>query len=336
MTGGGDAPGLNGVIESVSKCLLRANHLPVGIQDGFLGVFEGRTRIIRLEDLIGLHAQAGTFLGTSNKCGTAGREQEFLTKFKELGLDGLVAAGGDGTFRGLEPFKDEIPLIGVPKTIDNDLSGTEATFGFDTACSVVAESVDALRATAEAHRRLIVVEAMGRTAGWIALGGGMASYADAILIPERKFSRAKLFAFLAEKMKVQRGAVLVVSEGATAENEEAQVAFRVEGAPQAERYGGIAHLLAHQVEAATGWEARAVVLGHLQRSRAPTTTDRFLTLALGVQVAAMVQEKAWGKAVVYRSGRIERVPVEELMGPPRLVDPDHRWVKMAQALGIFI
>ena len=140
-----------------------------------------------LADVMGIHSQAGTFLGTSNKVGTIGRETEFLEKYRRLGLEGLIVAGGDGTFAGLRSMGDAISMIGAPKTIDNDLSGTEITFGYDTACSVVAEAVDALHFTAEAHRRLIVVETMGRTAGWIALGGGLASYADVILIPERPF-----------------------------------------------------------------------------------------------------------------------------------------------------
>lgn len=336
MTGGGDAPGLNGIIESVAKTLISLGHTPIGVQDGFLGVFEGRTKEICINDLIGLHSQAGTFLGTTNRHGTEGRETEFLKQFKALKLDGLVAAGGDGTFRGLQSFKSDVPLIGVPKTIDNDLPGTEATFGYDTACSVVAEAVDALRATADAHRRVIVVEAMGRSAGWIALGGGMASYADAILIPELPYSKQKLWEFLRAKMTQQRGAIIVVAEGAKAINESSHVAFKVEGAPETDRFGGIAHILAQEIEAATGWESRAVVLGHLQRSRAPTTTDRFLTLALGVKAAQLAHEKKWGRAVVYRHGRIEDTAVEELMGPPRLVEKDHRWLKMTSALGIFV
>jgi 6-phosphofructokinase len=337
LTGGGDAPGLNGILESSSRALLRGGTKVIGIMDGFEGVFEGRTKEISVADVEGIHCQAGTLLGTSNKTGTEGREAEFLKAFQALKLDGLIVAGGDGTFSGLKAFRSEIPLIGVPKTIDNDLSGTEITFGYDTACSVVAEAVDALRATAEAHKRIIVVEAMGRTAGWIALGGGLASYADAILIPERPFDRKALTDFFrAEKNRGKRGLLIVASEGAAAIGEDVKVAFTVPGSPQAERYGGIAEALARQLERETSWEARHVVLGHLQRARSPTTTDRFLTLAMGVEVARMVAEKDWGKAAVYRSGKVQRAPIDELMGPARLVNSDHRWVKLAQSLGIFI
>ncbi len=210
------------------------------------------------------------------------------------------------------------------------------TFGYDTACHVVAESLDALRATAHAHRRVIVLEAMGRTAGWIALGGGLASYADAILIPERPFDRKELIKFINSKKESQRGMVMVVAEGAHAKGESAEVAFKVEGAPQEERLGGISQRLAKWIEIETGWDGRHVILGHLQRSHSPTTTDRFLTLAMGVIVGKMVKEEAWGQAAVYQKGKVEQVPLSALMGEPRLVDPNHRWVKMAQALGIFI
>jgi 6-phosphofructokinase len=337
MTGGGDAPGLNGIIEASCKTLLQMNYEVVGICDGFEGIFENQTKLITPEILQGLHYQAGTVLGTSNKSGISGREEEFKTKYRALGLEGLIAAGGDGTFSGLKRLEADVPLIGVPKTIDNDLSGTEVTFGYDTACSVVAEAVDSLRATADAHRRVIFVEAMGRTAGWIALGGGLTSYADAILIPERPFDKTKLMQFIKSRLASgQRGLVICVSEGASAIGEDVQVAHTVAGAPQAERYGGIAQSLARWVEKETEREGRHVVLGHLQRSRPPTVTDRFLTLAMGVEVGRMIADKAWGNAAVYREGRVQRAPITDLMQPPRLVTPDHRWVKMAQAVGIFI
>jgi 6-phosphofructokinase 1 len=202
---------------------------------------------------------------------------------------------------------------------------------------VVAEAVDSLRATAFAHRRAIVVETMGRTAGWIALGGGLAGYADVILIPERPFQLEKLKAHLElRRTQGDRGLVIVVAEGAAAEGESARVAFRVESSPQTERYGGVALMLAQWIEKETPWEARTVVLGHLQRARHPTTTDRFLTLAMGVEVARMALEGKWGWAAVYRDGKVTRAPIDDLMKPARLVAPDHRWVLLAQALGAFI
>lgn len=337
LTGGGDAPGLNGIIESIVRTMSRAGWEVIGICDGFEGIFERRHKILRPEDIEGAHSQAGTILGTSNKSFIRGREKEFTDKYQELGCEGLIAAGGDGTFSSLSRLGSAVKLLGVPKTIDNDLEGTDITFGYDTACSVIAESVDALRATADAHRRVIVVETMGRTAGWIALGGGLASFAEAILIPERPFSRLQLRDFLQDlKSRGRRGAVVVVSEGAMAMNEEATVAFRVDGAPQAERYGGVAQGLARWIEQEVDWESRHVVPGHLQRSRAPTTTDRFLTLAMGVEVARMAIEGRWGNAAVYRGGVVTRAPLSDLMKPARLVPTDHRWVQLAQGLGIFV
>ena len=337
LTGGGDAPGLNGIIESSVRALTAKGYEVIGIRDGFEGIFKGQFLNLTAENVQGKHAVAGTLLGTSNKSGIAGREAEFIEKFSALNLEGLIAAGGDGTFAGLKRVHEDFRLIGVPKTIDNDLEGTDVTFGFDTACAVVSDSVDALRATAEAHSRVIIVEAMGRTAGWIALGGGLAGYADVILVPERSFSRSKLKEFILKKQdEGRRGLLIVASEGVAAEGELASVAFKVAGSPQAERYGGFAERLARWIEEETGWESRHVVLGHLQRARAPTTTDRFLTLAMGVEVARMVAEHDWNKAVVFRQGQVTRAPLSDIMKPARLVTRDHRWVRFAQELQIFI
>ena len=317
--------------------ILQRGHEIIGIHDGFEGVFNGRYKKIELSDITGLHAQAGTFIGTSNKSGIGERGPEFLEKYKALKLDGILVAGGDGTFAGLSRVAADMPLIAVPKTIDNDLLGTDVTFGYDTACSVVAEAVDALRATAEAHSRIMIVETMGRTAGWIALGGGLASYADVILIPERPFSKAALLNFLRDKQKEgRRGLVMVCSESAHAEGEDPTVAFRVENSPQPERFGGVAQNLARWIEKELNWESRHVVLGHLQRSRAPTTTDRFLTMSMGVMAANAALDRKWGQAVVYRNGKTMMVPIQEILGGARVVPEDHRWVKLAQSVGLFI
>ncbi|MBS1964104.1 MAG: 6-phosphofructokinase [Bdellovibrionales bacterium] len=336
MTGGGDAPGLNGIIESASRTLIGNGHTVLGILDGFDGVFTGRTREIKWSDILGIHCDAGTFLGTSSKTKVAGRGPEFQAQFAKLNLDGLIAAGGDGTFIGLQKIAPNLPIVGVPKTIDNDVPGTEITFGYDTACTVVADAVDALRKTADAHRRVMVVETMGRTAGWIALGGGLASYADAILLPERPFNREGLKQFLTRRRtEGLRGMVIVVSEAAKGAGEDA-VYSEAAGAIHTVRFGGVGERLARWIEQNTAWEARHVVLGHLQRSREPTTTDRFLTASMGIKAAQLAMEKKWGTAVTYRGGRVVEAPLTDIQGPPRLIDPDHRWVKHCQSLGIFI
>lgn len=337
LTGGGDAPGLNSVIESVARVLASHRIELVGICDGFEGIFDLKTKHLDPQNMIGVHSQPGTLLGTSNKSGLKGREEEFLKNYHSLNLDGLIAIGGDGTFAGLSNVKSTVKIIGVPKTIDNDLAGTDITFGYDTACASVAESVDALRFTADAHRRIFFVETMGRTAGWIALGGGLASYADAILIPERPFDRARLIEYLGNKKSLgHRGLIVVVAEGAVEKNGVTSVAFRVESSPEPERLGGFAEKMARTMEREVDWDCRHVVLGHLQRSRAPSTTDRFLTAAMGVETARMVIEGKWGEAVVYRNGLVQRAPIEDLMKPPKRVGPNHRWVQLAQAMGIFI
>ncbi len=337
LTGGGDAPGLNGIIESCVRTLSAQNVEVVGICDGFEGIFAKQTIPLIASEIEGAHAKAGTILGTSNKSKTEGRETEFLTNYESLGIDGLVACGGDGTFSALRNVSDKIKLIGVPKTIDNDLAGTDVTFGYDTACAVVADSIDALRFTAHSHRRVIVVETMGRTAGWIALGGGLASYSDIILIPELPFDRKLLLNFINKKKdEGRRDLMIVVAEGAAAIGESPTIAFQVKDSPQAERYGGVALNLSRWIELETGWESRHIVLGHLQRARQPTTTDRFLTLSMGTEAARMVLENAWGQAVVYRSGIVQRAPLSDIMKPARLVDKNHRWVKLVQSLGNFI
>lgn len=340
MTGGGDAPGLNGIIEAVGRTLIRHGHATVGIKNGFEGVFEGRLLELNLEKITGLHSQAGTCLGTSNRCGVENREEEFYQKYKKLKLDGLIVAGGDGTFRGLQRVQELYPdfkLIGVPKTIDNDLPGTEITFGYDTACSVVAESVDALWHTAEAHQRVFVVEVMGRNAGWIALGGGLSSYADVILLPEIPYRLKDLKNHIEGIRQGGRHSMMIVAaEGAQEEGGSQHVAFQSQqGGPQPTKLGGIAQWLARWIENTIDWEARHIVLGHLQRSRAPTTTDRFLTVGMGVQAASLALQGQWGKAVVYREGRIQPAEISEIMGSERVITLDHRWLKLAHQVGIF-
>ena len=337
LTGGGDAPGLNGIIESTCKILLKAGVEVIGILDGFEGIFQGKTKSIHWGNLEGLHSQAGTYLGTSNKSKIEGREELFQKQFDLLKLDGMIVAGGDGTFLSLKKLSPNAKIIGVPKTIDNDLQGTEQAFGYDTACTVVAESVDALRATAEAHNRVMVVETMGRSAGWIALGAGLASYADAILIPERPYSRAKLKEFLADKKNSGRkGLILVIAESARALDAEESVIGKREGGTDTKRYGGVGERLSSWISENTEWESRHVVLGPLQRSRSPTVFDRMLTQNLGELAAELALKGSFDVAVVYRDGKCEVVPIQAIQGEARTVPIDHPLVSRAEKLGIFL
>lgn len=337
MTGGGDAPGLNGIIESVSRVLLNNNIELIGIKNGFEGVFKNDYLQLNFENIKHAHSFAGTILGSSNKSSINNRESEFIEQYKKLNLDGLVVCGGDGTFLALNRVKDAVNIIGVPKTIDNDLNGTDITFGFDTASSVVSESVDSLRYTAEAHERVIVVETMGRTAGWMALSGGLASYADVILIPERNFKTQSLLNFIKNKKEMgTKSLLVVVAEGAHDNSSEAHVAFTEKNSPEQARLGGVGFYLSRLIEKEVGWESRHVVLGHLQRSKAPSNFDRILTLEMGVMASELVLKKNWNQAVVYRAGKVTTTSIQDLMTGPRLVEQDHHLILKAQLLGIYI
>lgn len=322
LTGGGDAPGLNGILEAVGKTWLQEGVEILGILNGYEGIFKQEFKKITWDSLAGLHGLSGTFLGTSNRSKLENRGKDFEAGYQALGLEGLLIAGGDGTFLALNKMGVKAPVVGVPKTIDNDLQGTEKTFGFDTACTVVAEAVDALRFTAEAHQRVIVVEAMGRTAGWIALGGGVASYADAILIPELDLKLDKFKEYL-NSQRHRKGLVIVCAESLHCPEE------------------GLKELSAadswvHYIEKHTEWEARSVVLGHLQRAKAPTTSDRFLTLEIGTMAAKLALQKNWEKAVVFRDGKVQAVPLAEVQGPPRKVPRSHPWVQFCRSVGILV
>lgn len=335
LTGGGDAPGLNGIIESATKFLVNSNVEVIGVRDGFAGVYEKDTFKLSIENVDEIHEFAGTILGTSNRRGI-NNVDEFISKFHELELDGLIVAGGDGTFRGLEPVMNDVSVIGVPKTIDNDLAGTDMTFGHDTAVTVVAQALDSLRHSANAHRRIILVEAMGRTAGWITLHSGIASMSDGILIPERGVDLEKLSHFIQEKSKAgQRGFVICVSEGVKI-NDQEFVREIIPDSPEEKRLGGVSYQLAKVLEQSTSIECRNVILGHLQRSHPPTTFDRLLTTRLGAKAASLVLNKKWGTGVSYQNGKIVEVPIMDFCAPPRLVTHNNEYIELAKNLQIFI
>lgn len=335
LTGGGDAPGLNGVIESATKNLAAAGIEVYGVEDGFEGVFEGSFTALDAPYVEGIHQNAGTILGTSNKRGIDD-PKEFIAKFKDLGLDGLIVAGGDGTFKALSAVSEQIKIIGIPKSIDNDLPGTELTFGHLSASSLIARSISTLKNSAHAHKRIMIVECMGRSAGWLALNGGLAGYADAILIPERELRLSELIYGLKEALSAgKRGLVLAVSEGVKIEGQNV-VRKVVENAPETIRLGGVSALLAQSLEDEIGLEARNVILGHLQRSEPPEVFDRLLTLKLGCIAAKLIIENSWGYGLSYRNGDIEQVNLSSFYGEPRLVARDCRSISYAKSLGIFI
>ena len=335
LTGGGDAPGLNGVIEAVTKNLAQKNIEVIGIQDGFEGIYENNTIALDFPFVDGIHQSAGTILGTSNKRGIDDPD-EFIACFNELELDGLIAAGGDGTFKALSSVSDKINILGIPKTIDNDLAGTEFTFGHMSACSLIARSISTLKNSANAHKRIMVIETMGRTAGWLALNGGLAGYADGILIPERELDLGALAFNLKEKLASgKRGLVLAVSEGVKIEGK-AIVKKIVEDAPETIRLGGVSAALANMLEDEIGVEARNVVLGHLQRSEPPEVFDKLFTLKLGCEAAKLAVAGHWNTGLAYHNGAIKPVELETFCEPARLVPENSHLLDFARSLDIYV
>lgn len=349
LTGGGDCPGLNGVIRAVVKtCVFEYGIDVVGIEDGYGGLVNDRMRALTGEDVSGILARGGTILGSSNKDNpfrVPVREDGEL-KFKDCsdqairnaqrhGLDLLMVVGGDGSLNiAYELSKKGLPVVGVPKTIDNDLDATDVTFGFDSALTTATDAVDKLHTTADSHHRLMVLELMGRYAGWITLEAGMAGGGDVILIPEIPFDMEKV----AEAVR-QRGyrgrnfAVVVVAEGAAPKGGEMFVERRIADSTDAVRLGGIGRWVAQELETRLEWEARTTVLGHLQRGGSPTAFDRLLATRFGVEAVRLVATGQHGRMVSIHGTTIDSVPLEEAVTRLRRVDPESQIVQAARAVG---
>ncbi|MBX6341565.1 MAG: 6-phosphofructokinase, partial [Thermomicrobiaceae bacterium] len=296
LTAGGDAPGLNAAIRAIVRSATGSyGWTVVGFEDGFEGLLEGRQRTLTLDDVRGILPSGGTILGTSNRCNPfmytrpgalteqpRDRGDEVVQRARELGLDALVVIGGDGTlWIGNELSRRGLPVVGVPKTIDNDVQGTEVTFGFDTAVTTATEAIDKLHSTAEAHHRVMIVEVMGRSAGWIALHAGIAGGADVILLPEIAFDLDHIARTIERRSTAgRRFTIIVVAEGARPIGGEAR--YEVVGTQwYARRYTGLGDWLRQQLVERVPQEVRSVVLGHLQRGGGPTARDRVLATALG-------------------------------------------------------
>jgi ATP-dependent phosphofructokinase / diphosphate-dependent phosphofructokinase len=347
LTGGGDAPGLNAVIRAVVKAGTNRNCEVIGLEDSFDGLIEpDRWRQLTPKDVRGILRIGGTILGTTNRGNpflypieTSGGTKDYsarcLEMFHELKLDALVVIGGDGTLAIAHQFsKLGIPLVGVPKTIDNDIVETTNTFGFDTAVSFATDAIDRLHVTAEAHHRIIVVEVMGRYAGWIALYSGVAGGADVILIPEIPYDVEKIARRVRDRDHMgARFSIVVVAEGAKPVGGQATLLKQAEGA-FVERLGGVAGLLADDLEKLTGKETRSVVLGHLQRGGAPTSFDRILATRFGARAVELLLEGQFDHMVAFHPPDIVAVPLEKVVGRQRTVPPDFDVVRTARAMGI--
>jgi 6-phosphofructokinase 1 len=315
LTGGGDCPGLNAVIRAVvRKGVSEYGHDFLGFRDGWRGPLRGETVPLGIQQVRGILPRGGTILGTSrtNPYKVEGGVEKVEMSLRALGLDALIAIGGEDTLGVARRLHDDgVQVIGVPKTIDNDLAATDYTFGFDTAVNIAMEAIDRLHTTAESHHRALVVEVMGRHAGWIALHAGMAGGANVILLPEQPFDLDAVCEWVERRFETHYSPILVVAEGATPKEGSMSLAAGEVDAFGHVRLGGIGQQLAEEVERRTGKESRAVVLGHVQRGGTPTAFDRVLATRFGLAAIDAVQAAAWGQMVALRGTDIIRVPLAE-------------------------
>ncbi|HWJ83362.1 MAG TPA: 6-phosphofructokinase [Nocardioides sp.] len=327
LTGGGDCPGLNAVIRAVVRRGVKEFGFEfVGFRDGWRGPLEGVMMPLGIEQCRGILPRGGTILGSSrtNPFAVEDGVRRITANLAAAGVDALVAIGGEDTLGVATKLAEEgVRVVGVPKTIDNDLSGTDFTFGFDTAVNIATEAIDRLHTTAESHHRVLVVEVMGRHAGWIALHSGIAGGASAVLIPEQPFDIDAVCAHVETRFQTQYAPIIVVSEGALPAD---GTGMTLQSGEKDEfghvRLGGIGDRLAKEIEQRTGKEARAVVLGHIQRGGTPTAFDRWLATRFGLQAAAAVAEGDFGKMVALRGTDIVRVPLIEGTGELKVVSPE--------------
>ncbi len=327
LTGGGDCPGLNAVIRAVvRKGVGVYGHEFVGYRDGWRGPLDGDTVPLTVASVRGILPRGGTILGSSrtNPFKEADGVERIKASLSEHGVDALIAIGGEDTLGVANRLHDEqVPIVGVPKTIDNDLGATDYTFGFDTAVGIAMEAIDRLHTTAESHHRALVVEVMGRHAGWIALHAGLASGANVILVPERPFKIDEVVAYVERRFETKYACIVVVAEGASpAEGDMSLVTGELDAFGHV-RLGGVGQRLAEEIEARTGKEARVVVLGHIQRGGTPTAFDRVLATRFGLHAIDAAHEQDWGVMVALRGTDIVRVPLAEATRELKTV-PDDR------------
>ena len=325
LNGGGDCPGLNAVIRAiVRKGIDLYGHAILGFRDGWRGPLENVHEELTIESTRGILPRGGTILGTSrtNPFKQDDGPDRIRENLQTLHLDGLIAIGGEDTLGAASRLyaDHDLPVLGVPKTIDNDLGGTDMTFGFDTAVQIATEAIDRLHTTAESHNRVMVVEVMGRHAGWIALHSGLAGGADVILIPERPFDIDDVCRLIRRRHARGRSfSIVVVAEGAMPKEGTMEIATGDRDEFGHVRLGGIGHRLEHEIEERTGYEARATVLGHVQRGGTPTAFDRVLATRLGIAAVDAANDRQWGVMPALRGQRVELVPLEEAVAELRTV-----------------
>ena len=350
LTSGGDCPGLNAVIRAVTKtAIIQYSYDVIGFEDGYYGLIEDKAIPLPYEYVSGILATGGTILGTSNTAnpfkywrrnerGEYSWIDESATAkkvYRKYGLHALVCVGGDGTMtiaHGLSEIG--LNVVGIPKTIDNDLYGTDQTFGFDTAVNTITDAIDKIHTTAMSHHRAMVIEVMGRNSGWLALTAGVAGGGDIILIPEIEYDIGVVCERVTERsQKGKRFSIIVVAEGSREKGGEVVVERVVEGSPEPVRLGGVGHKVAGQIENMTGIESRLTVLGHLQRGGSPSSYDRVLGTLFGMWAMDLVAKGDFGKMVCLRHGGIESVDVSVPAGKQRRVPLDHLLLDAARAVG---
>ena len=349
LTGGGDCPGLNAVIRAVVKTAINDYGMEVvGFLDGYEGLIENRYRKLTSNDVSGILTLGGTILGTSNRADPfhfpvlqddeyiyIDRSSQAVQNFERLGLDVLIAIGGDGTMAASAGMtKKGIQIIGVPKTIDNDLYGTDQTFGFDSAVTTATEAIDKVHSTAQAHHRVMIVEVMGRYAGWLALASGVASGGDIILIPEIPYE----IDVICDKIKTRNRdgrnfSIIAIGEGAKPEGGEMVVKRLIANSPDKIRLGGISNQLAAQIEGITTLETRVTILGHLLRGGTPTAFDRILASRFGSEAVHLAYQRKFGNMVALQGNAISSIPIEQVAGKLRKVEKDNPLLLTAISLG---
>jgi ATP-dependent phosphofructokinase / diphosphate-dependent phosphofructokinase len=335
LTGGGDCPGLNAVIRAVVRVGIQEYGLEfVGFRDGWRGPLDADTVPLDVAAVRGILPRGGTILGSSrtNPFKETGPGRTGVERIKDnlsgLGVDALIVIGGEDTLGAAARLQTEgVPVVGVPKTIDNDLGATDYTFGFDTAVNIAMEAIDRLHTTAESHHRALIVEVMGRHAGWIALHAGMAGGANVILIPERPFEIDKVCSYVEHRFQTRYAPIVVVAEGAHPVHDELSTLAAAPATGTLDefghvRLGGVGQFLAYEIEKRTGKEARCTVLGHVQRGGTPTAFDRVLATRFGLHAVQAVYKEAFGTMVALRGTQIGLVPIAEATRELKLVPPD--------------
>jgi len=333
LTGGGDCPGLNAVIRAVVRRGLQLGYQVLGIKDGWRGMLKADAEPLTLDSISGILPRGGTILGTSrtNPLKKEEDKKTLLANLKAMGIDYLIAVGGEDTLGVARQLVNEnVKVVGIPKTIDNDVEGTDQTFGLDTAVSIVTEAIDRLHTTAESHHRVLVVEVMGRHAGWIAMFSGLAGGADCILIPEESKTLEEICEIIRRRhARGKRFSIIAASEGFQLKGQDALV---TKDKPLDQfghvLLGGIGERLAKLIEKQTSLETRSVVLGHLQRGGSPTAFDRVLGMRYGVKAVDLIEQGKLGHMVCLKGNEITSIPLLEAMTKLKLVD--HEWIRMAE------